>query len=374
MTQETTAEQVAAQRDAYLAAHYAAKDALQKRLTFLAERMVPDSGHTNELEAAALLVTLQMVGEKDNINSAAIPASVMAIADQLSTEALLSTDIRAIAGNAAYQRGLAHMLQAFDLNTQTNDAEQDAIAQLYVTAALEVGPQKSMYLCTLAQLSMQVRENEEAYRYAEAAVQEDPSNGEALRFKGNAAWALDRNDEAEALLKDSLRVAPYLDGTRQALTMILAERAQRDGVDLVELLTENGLTLAPYSPEEVVERVRAMSGPTVADQLLYDSIIHNQMAPRLTPDAHVLIDFHVEKKGVFSGKGRIRAHGVCNDGSPFYMMSANDWSVFGGFLGTKLFAQLLVPPPQSKSKAVEDVLDAAIDFMVMMREHLSVPG
>jgi tetratricopeptide (TPR) repeat protein len=360
---------VEAQRNEYLTAHVAAKDALHKRLAFLAETLSPESGGA-QAETAGLLATLQLIGEGHKINHDAIDPPTIALADQLSAEALANDELRAIAGNAAYQRGLTHMIAAYDPATNSNDPDQVANATHYVKAALEVGPQKSLYLCSLSQLSMQISDSESAYAYADAALKSDASNGEALRLKGNAAWVLGRNDEAESLLIDALRVAPYLDQTRETLAMVLTERAERDNLDAAELLRSHGVSLPPLSPDIVVQRIEAMTGPTEPDQHLYDSIIANNMPPRLTSDKHVVIDFAVEKKGLFSGKGRLRAHGICSDGSVFYLMSATDWTVFGGFLGTKLFAQLSVPAPQGRSRSPEDTLDAVVDFMFRMRDRL----
>jgi len=246
-----TQEHIRSVTEAYLKTSLDAKDSVMNRLTLLGESIEP-AIDDSEAHSAALIATLTLVGEQEKV-SATVSDRLKRIAEQLVRKGLDSTEIRETAANSAYQRGLYHMLIAYDPQTNTNDAAQVTIARRYITAANKIGSNHAMYESSLAQLDLSSADYEGAYRHASAAVQAEPTNGEALRMKGLAAWSLDRNDEAEELMNASLRVAPNLSDTRENLIAIQVDRARQEGRDPAEVLARHGITTQAPIARDVAE-------------------------------------------------------------------------------------------------------------------------
>jgi tetratricopeptide (TPR) repeat protein len=202
------------------AAYGNAKSALYARLEVLAQA----DGDEDFSSKMALLATNLMIGEPADESIENELEQYLEAANLLAWKSMRdSPELRGLAVSAAHAYSLFWLMHGVDLETQEADDDSLGLAEHYVDHAIEWADSKALYLSTAAQINMSWRRYPHALELATAAVAAEPTNPEALRMMGVAAYANDDLVTAKRYLERALQIAPGLDGVEEPLRMIEAE-------------------------------------------------------------------------------------------------------------------------------------------------------
>ncbi|KAF3859080.1 hypothetical protein F7725_021479 [Dissostichus mawsoni] len=137
-----------------------------------------------------------------------------------SREALFRSGIQTLPHNAKVHYNYANFLK-------DNSRHQEAIH--HYTTALRLYPRHASAMNNLGTLT---RDPEEAERYYRKALATNPQHNRALFNLGNLLKSLGKEEEAEALLKDSIHFGPHFADAYSSLASLYAEQKCPDSSDL----------------------------------------------------------------------------------------------------------------------------------------------
>lgn len=136
-------------------------------------------------------------------------------------QALSDPELAALAAETSYALGLLFQLQAYNpYQPMQPDRERLRQSLVCLDNAIKYGPRPAFYHATASQTAGMMHDFQLAYEHARAAVEADPSNGEAWRMAGLAAATVDKYDEAEQCLLKAREVFPQIAGVDEGLAAL----------------------------------------------------------------------------------------------------------------------------------------------------------
>jgi hypothetical protein len=197
---------------------------MMDRLPHMAQTAYP-SLTDDEAERVAIIASNLMTAEPENPRALEGASSeVLSMAEALKCSAMKnSAELRNMAVAASQSLALFWLNKSWDPKSQTVNQTMLPTAERCIENAIEWGETKAIFLSTAVQINMSWSRFPRALELATKAVAIEPTNPEAVRMKGMAAYANGDLMAAKMLLEFARKLHPGLDGIDEPLRMIAAE-------------------------------------------------------------------------------------------------------------------------------------------------------
>jgi tetratricopeptide (TPR) repeat protein len=194
------------------------KSALHSRLELIIASGYPGLNDDVAGRIAAVACNMMIADTLDEDANEGASDDECSVAEEVGMSAMeRSQEIRQIAVNAAQAVSMHWLMAAVDQETFAVNESMLERAEHYINQAIQWADSKAMFLSTAVQINMSWRRYERALEIATQAVEDEPTNPEAVRMKGMAMYANGDLLGAKALLERARSLWPQLDGVEEPL-------------------------------------------------------------------------------------------------------------------------------------------------------------